>query len=83
MELNLWIEFIQKCITMEYKIMVKESFSLRLLEETKNKLELISIDTGRTNSFIAIEAINNYCDMQAWQISAIQEGIKKQMKVNL
>lgn len=57
--------------------MAKESFSLRLPEETKNKLELISSATGRTKSFIAIEAINNYCDLQTWQISAIQEGIKQ------
>ncbi|MGD9581315.1 MAG: CopG family ribbon-helix-helix protein [Vampirovibrionia bacterium] len=57
--------------------MAKESFSLRLPEETRSKLEQISSATGRTKSFIAIEAINNYCDLQAWQIAAIQEGIKQ------
>ena len=57
--------------------MVKESFSLRLPDEVKNKLELVADATGRTKSFIAIEAISKYCDLQAWQIKAIQEGIKQ------
>lgn len=57
--------------------MSKGSFSLRLSEELKNKLELVAKATGRTKSYIATEAINSYCDLQAWQISAIQEGIKQ------
>ena len=57
--------------------MSKESFSLRLPEDVKNKLELVADTTGRTKSFIAIEAINNYCDTQSWQISAIQKGLKQ------
>ncbi len=57
--------------------MAKESFSLRLPDEVKNKLELVADATGRTKSFVAIEAISNYCDLQAWQIKAIQEGIKQ------
>lgn len=57
--------------------MAKESFSLRLPDEVKNKLELIADATGRTKSFVAIEAISTYCDLQAWQINAIKEGIKQ------
>jgi predicted transcriptional regulator len=62
---------------MECKIMGKESFSLRLPDDVKNKLELIAEATGRTKSFVAIEAISNYCDLQAWQINAIKEGLKQ------
>jgi RHH-type transcriptional regulator, rel operon repressor / antitoxin RelB len=57
--------------------MAKENFSLRLSEDLKNKLELIADATGRTKSFIAIEAIENYCDLQSWQISAIKKGLKQ------
>ncbi len=57
--------------------MAKENFSLRLPEELKNKLELVADATGRTRSYIAIEAISNYCDLQEWQISAIKKGLKQ------
>lgn len=57
--------------------MSKESFSLRLPEDVKSKLESVAQATGRTKSFIAIEAINHYCDLQSWQISAIQKGVKQ------
>jgi RHH-type transcriptional regulator, rel operon repressor / antitoxin RelB len=57
--------------------MAKELFSLRLPEEVRTKLELVADNTGRTKSFVAIEAINSYCDLQAWQIKAIKKGLKQ------
>ncbi len=60
--------------------MKKESFSIRLPEDVKNKLELVADATGRTKSYIAVEAINNFCDIQSWQIEAIKEGIKSAEK---
>ena len=55
--------------------MAKELMSLRLPENIKDKLERLAEATGRTKTFIAIEAIGEYLDTQEWQIQAIQEGI--------
>lgn len=57
--------------------MASEQFSLRISKETKAKLENLAKATGRSKAFIAIEAIEKYCDLEAWQISAIQEGINQ------
>ena len=56
--------------------MAKEQMSLRLPKETRLKLEKLAKETNRTKSFLAIEAIEEYCELQSWQIEAIKEGIK-------
>lgn len=62
--------------TWGYAKMASEQFSLRISKNTKQRLDELAEATGRSKSFIAIEAIEKYCDMEAWQISAIQQGIK-------
>ena len=57
--------------------MSKELISLRLPDEVKTKLENLSKATGRTRSFLAIEALEEYLKTQDWQIKAIQEGLKE------
>ncbi len=56
--------------------MTSEQFSLRLPKDTKCRLEELAKATGRTKAYLAIDAIEKYLDMEAWQISAIQQGIK-------
>ncbi len=56
--------------------MASEQFSLRLPKETKSRLEELAHATGRTKAFLAIDAIEKYLDIETWQISAIQDGIK-------
>ncbi len=56
--------------------MASEQFSMRLSKETKQKLEELAKATGRSKAFIAVEAIEKYCDLESWQIMAIQRGIK-------
>ncbi len=56
--------------------MSSEQFSLRLPKETKSRLEQLSAATGRTKAYLALDAIEKYLDMEAWQISAIQQGLK-------
>lgn len=53
-----------------------EQFSLRLSTDTKDRLQKLAEATGRTKSFLAQEAIERYLDIEAWQITAIQDGIK-------
>ena len=56
--------------------MASEQFSLRIPKETKSRLEELAHATGRTKAFLAIDAIEKYLDIETWQISAIQDGIK-------
>ena len=56
--------------------MASEQFSLRISKDTKTKLESLAKATGRSKAFIAIEAIEKYCELESWQILAIQQGIK-------
>ena len=51
--------------------------SARLDTETINKLERLAKATARSKSFLAAEAIRAYVQEQAWQIEAIDEGIKE------
>ena len=46
------------------------------VEDTADKLDELAKATGRSKAFIAIEAIEKYCELEAWQISAIQQGIR-------
>ena len=52
-----------------------EQFSLRISKNTKERLDKLAKATGRSKAFIAIEAIEKYCDLESWQISAIQKGV--------
>jgi predicted transcriptional regulator len=63
--------------------MANNPLSIRLPEETKEKLTKLSNATGRTKSFLAVEAIEAYCQSQAWQIEAIQKGIESAEKGEL
>lgn len=55
----------------------KETMSLRLSAELKNKLELLAEATGRNKSVLAIEALDKYLETESWQIKAIQDGLKQ------
>ena len=56
--------------------MSSEQFSLRISKRTKEKLEELAKATGRSKAFLAIEAIEKYLELESWQISATQKGIK-------
>ena len=55
----------------------KESVSFRLKKQIKNDLATLSEATGRSQTFIVEEALQEYIDLNMWQISAINEGIKQ------
>ena len=54
--------------------------SARLKPETAKKLEMLVDSTARSRSYLVAEAIETYVENQAWQIEAIQEGIKEANK---
>ena len=45
-------------------------------KDTKTRLEELAQATGRTKAFLANDAIEKYLETEAWQISAIQAGLK-------
>lgn len=51
--------------------------SAKLDSEVAKKLELLVKATARSKSFLVAEAIESYVEDQAWQIKAIEEGIKE------
>ena len=55
----------------------KESVSFRLKKQIKNDLATLSEATGRSQTFIVEEALQEYIDLNMWQINAINEGIKQ------
>ena len=54
----------------------KEQISLRLPKETKEKLEKLADATNRDKTFLATEAINQYCDLHEWQVEAVKQGMQ-------
>jgi len=61
----------------------KEPVSFRLNKQIKNDLAYLSESTGRSQTFIVEEALQNYIDLNLWQIDAIKEGLKQADEGNL
>lgn len=49
------------------------TFSIRVENKTKNRLEKLAETTGRSRAFLAAQAIDEYLAVNEWQV----EGIKK------
>ena len=57
--------------------MKSATVSAKLEPAIAEKLDLLAKATDRSRSFLVAEAIKTYVKDQAWQIQAIQEGIKE------
>lgn len=53
------------------------TLSVRISPKTRTELEELATATGRTKSFLAAEAIEDYLTTQAWQVTAIENAVKK------
>jgi predicted transcriptional regulator len=51
------------------------TLTIRLPEETKQSLEQLAEATGRSKSFLALDAIRAYLEREAWQVAQIQEAV--------
>lgn len=49
--------------------------SLRLPDELAQTLASLAKATGRSKSFLAINALREYLDREAWQIAEIQKAV--------
>jgi predicted transcriptional regulator len=51
------------------------TFTVRVDSAAKKRLEKLAKSTGRSRSFLAAEAINEYLDVNEWQVAGIKKAI--------
>jgi len=49
--------------------------TLRVPQEIKERLDKLAQTTQRSESFLAVEALARYLDMETWQIGEIERAI--------
>lgn len=57
------------------KNMSLTTFTVRVDPAVKKRLEKLAKNTGRSRSFLASEAINEYLDVNEWQVTGIKQAI--------
>ena len=55
--------------------MPQNVISLRISENSKNRLDQLASSTKRSKSFLAAEALDEYLERNEWQIVAIDEAV--------
>ena len=55
--------------------MSSTTVSVRIDPASKKRLEKLAKSTGRSRSFLAAEAINEYLDSNEWQVAGIQKAM--------
>jgi RHH-type rel operon transcriptional repressor/antitoxin RelB len=55
--------------------MPSTTFTVRVEPEVKKRLEKLAKSTGRTRSFLAAEALNDYLDVNEWQVAGVKRAI--------
>ena len=55
--------------------MSSTTVSVRINPAIKRRLEKLAKSTGRSRSFLAAEAINEYLDLNEWQVAGIQKAM--------
>ena len=65
--------------TINYKWRMEDmsstTVSVRIDPAIKKRLEKLAKSTGRSRSFLAAEAINEYLDLNEWQVAGIQKAV--------
>ncbi len=51
------------------------AFTIRLDDQMLAKLDALAADTDRSRSWLAAKAIEDYLELNAWQIARIKDGI--------
>jgi RHH-type transcriptional regulator, rel operon repressor / antitoxin RelB len=55
--------------------MPSTTFTVRVEAEVKKRLEKLAKTTGRTRSFLAAAALNDYLDANEWQVAGVKRAI--------
>ncbi|MGH6742160.1 MAG: CopG family ribbon-helix-helix protein, partial [Bradyrhizobium sp.] len=51
------------------------TFTVRVDSDVKKKLERLAKSTGRSPAFLAAEAINEYLEINEWQVAGIKRAV--------
>src|SRR5438034_4471105 len=54
---------------------VSTTMTVRLPVRLKRRLAVLAETTDRSASFLTVEAIESYVDLNEWQVAAIREGV--------
>jgi len=55
--------------------MPSTTFTVRIESDVKKRLEKLARSTGRSRSFLAAEALNDYLDVNEWQVAGVKRAI--------
>lgn len=55
----------------------EKPLNVRLPIDLATQLEALTKATGRTKSFLTVEALRGYVEAEAWQIQDIKEGLEE------
>lgn len=55
----------------------EKPLNVRLPADLSTRLDRLTKATGRTKSFLAVEALEAYISLQAWQIAEVKAGIEE------
>jgi len=53
------------------------TLSIRIPEEIGEQLEKLAAATGRTRSFLALDALRRYLAQEEWQTQAVRTAVEK------
>ncbi len=53
------------------------NLSIRVPEEISEQLERLAASTGRTRSFLALDALRRYLAQEEWQVRAVQTAVER------
>lgn len=53
------------------------TMSMRLPAELADQLGALAEATGRTKSFLAVQAIQEFVEREAWQVAEIKKGVEE------
>jgi len=56
---------------------MQTSMSLRLPKELALRLGELAQATGRSKSFLAVQALQDFIEREAWQVAEIQQAIRE------
>jgi predicted transcriptional regulator len=51
------------------------TFAIRIEPGVKKRLEKLAKSTGRSRSYLAAEALNEYLDVNEWQVEGIEKAV--------
>ena len=57
--------------------MSQQTLSLRVPQTIVEQLGLLADATGKSRNFIAVQAMRDFIEREAWQVAEIQQAIKE------